>query len=779
MNRDDDLAGDPQGRRGPARPVPPGPARRTMPDAPSRSGPPEQRHAAPTAETRTVVDLTTGAVGDLLDPTLPVPHEGYTRVLHDVPAAVLLVDPRTAQVVHTNPAARRLTGALPLPATADAWGQAAGLAPLDGSPRRRQGAGRGLPDPAYPPGASPLSRAAAGQPVFGEPVSAITDGVRRTLWVTGLPLPHDVGALALVVLFDVETSLPDADIRDRAVVAAGLSFTITDPHQPDQPLVYVNPAFERTTGYPAAEAVGRNCRFLQGPDTDPAAVQRIRDALAAQEHLVLTLLNYRRDGTAFWNELSISPVYDGTGALTHYVGIQADVSARVHVEQERARVLAAEQRARAAAETAQRRLALLAEATSMLASTLDVDESLSRLTDLVVPLMADWCMVELVGVEGDLRRVASTHVDPDKRALLRRAEQLQPGARAESSPVTRALRIGEPTLIQHVPPQLIDEYDAGSGHELSTIYHDLGLDSVIVVPLRARRQVLGSLTLVTSGSGRTYDEDDLTMAADLARRAALSVDNARLYEREHAVAFALQHSLLPQVPQVPGLDRAVRYLPGSTGAEVGGDWYDLFLLRDGTVGLAVGDVMGHDLAAAAAMGQLRSVLRSYAWQGSAPAVVLDHLDELVQGMGMAQLATAIYGRLELPQDGAPGLLRLANAGHLPPVLRTPDGTARLLDGAQSLLVGAALGTDRDELTEPVPPGSLLVLYTDGLVEKRGADPDEGLETLRSAVEALRGGDRRADVRGAARGAGRLAARRRPGPARRPGAVSGPPAVGAR
>jgi serine phosphatase RsbU (regulator of sigma subunit) len=145
--------------------------------------------------------------------------------------------------------------------------------------------------------------------------------------------------------------------------------------------------------------------------------------------------------------------------------------------------------------------------------------------------------------------------------------------------------------------------------------------------------------------------------------------------------------------------------------------------------------MGHDLTAAAAMGQLRSVLQSYAWQGSGPAVVLDRLDQLVQGLDMAQLATCIYGRLELPEGGGDGRLRLANAGHLPPVLRGPDGGVRLLVGGVSLLVGAALGTERDELEVGLEPGCVLVLYTDGLVEHRGRDLTDGLAALEAALAA--------------------------------------------
>ena len=149
--------------------------------------------------------------------------------------------------------------------------------------------------------------------------------------------------------------------------------------------------------------------------------------------------------------------------------------------------------------------------------------------------------------------------------------------------------------------------------------------------------------------------------------------------------------------------------------------------------------MGHDMTAAAAMGQLRSVLQSYAWQGSAPAVVLDRLDQLVQGLDMAQLATCLYGRLDVPSQGRPGRLTVANAGHLPPALRSPDGSVRLIATEASLLVGAALGTERDEVQEALETGSVLVLYTDGLVEHRGRPIDDGLDALQQALASAPAG----------------------------------------
>jgi len=634
------------------------------------------------------------------------------RLLHDAPAAVLLVDLDGGCVVQANAVGRGLAPEQSLPSRLGEWTRAAGLTAPDGT--------------AFEPGTDPLDRLAAGEQVLGQPVLLPGDDGLR--WATGFAVPSAGDhRQALLVLFQVEADPEDGSaVRERAVVAAGLAFTITDPHQPDDPLVFVNPAFERTTGYSAEEAVGRNCRFLQGPDTDPADVALVRELLAEERHGTVTLLNYRKDGTAFWNELSLSPVYDATGRLTHFVGIQADVTPRVMAEQERARNLAAEQQARSDAERAQGRLALLAEATSMLAATLDVDESLDRLVRLVVPLLADWCTVHLLDPDGGVQRVAATHRDPAKVPLLRRLEELQPTGLSDQSETASVLRGGPPVLMPEITSAMIDA--AVEDDELARVYEDIGVGSGIIVPLRARRQVLGALALFTDGS-RTFSEEDLATAADLARRAALTVDNARLYQREHQVAEALQRSLLPTLPSVPGLDVAALYLPGSSAAEVGGDWYDLFVLPDGAVGVAIGDVMGHDLTAAAAMGQLRSVLQSYAWQGSSPAVVLDRLDQLVQGLDMAQLATCIYGRLELPALGGDGVLRLANAGHLPPAVRRGDGHVRLVRDGVSLLVGAALGTERDETEVHVGPGTTLVLYTDGLVEHRGRDLDDGLAAL--------------------------------------------------
>jgi serine phosphatase RsbU (regulator of sigma subunit) len=187
-----------------------------------------------------------------------------------------------------------------------------------------------------------------------------------------------------------------------------------------------------------------------------------------------------------------------------------------------------------------------------------------------------------------------------------------------------------------------------------------------------------------------------------------------------------------------GMTIASRYLAATDGAQVGGDWYDMLTLPDGAVGLAVGDVVGHDLRAAAAMGELRGVLRSYAWEGLGPAAVVDRCDDVVQGLRMAAMATAVYARLERgsvddPDDG--WTLRYSNAGHPPPMLRRADGTVELLTGNLSPLIGATRTITREETAVRCSPGDLLILHTDGLIEAPGTDPDERTQLIVDTIGA--------------------------------------------
>jgi serine phosphatase RsbU (regulator of sigma subunit) len=248
----------------------------------------------------------------------------------------------------------------------------------------------------------------------------------------------------------------------------------------------------------------------------------------------------------------------------------------------------------------------------------------------------------------------------------------------------------------------------------------------------ARRRTLGAIALVRFDGSRPFTRDDIELAEDLAGRSALAVDNVRLYQREHSVADTLQRSLLPELPEIPGIETAAHSVSASTAADVGGDFYDLLHLPEGSIGIAVGDVEGHDVAAAAAMGHLRGVLRACIWdaEDADPGRVLARVDRLVQGLRVASLATMVYARAVRPdRDGDPWRLHVANAGHPPVLLRAPDGAMRILDGVTGMLVGVDASSHRETLTVEIPAGSTLIAYTDGLIERPGADLDQGIRDL--------------------------------------------------
>jgi PAS domain S-box-containing protein len=685
------------------------------------------------------------------------PHSTLPAVLADVPVAVLVIDQRTSSVVYANSAAVGLAGNVRLPVDVDAWGAAAGLTDLSGAPLASS--------------SGPLSTVAQGRPVAGEAVrlspgrssepdrAGSGEGLDdQLLWVTGFPLSQAASdeQLALVVFLQLDpwdaTDDPDAylqALRERAVIATDVTFTITDPREPDNPLVWVNPSFTRITGYEPDEVVGRNCRFLQGPATDPDAVAEIRTALSEQRTVTTTLLNYRKDGSAFWNQLSVSPVFDGEGTLVSFVGVQTDVTERVRVEREREAAFAAEQAARreaelarsiaeqarsdaehaqSDAESAQRRLALMAEATSALIATLDMSELLDRLADLCVPRLADWVFVTLVDEAGQVSRTAARHRD-GMEAELQEYADVHVAHLPPVSPSRRSIN-GAETFHVELTPELQSEIFVRPGAQEA--FDRLGGTSGLSVPMVARRRTLGALGLVMTSAERVFTSDDIELAEDLARRAALAMDNVRLYQREHSVADTLQRSLLPELPDVPGIESAAHYVSASSAADVGGDFYDLLALPDDSVAVVVGDVVGHDVAAAAAMGHLRGLLRACVWdaEDADPGTVLARVDRLVQGLRVASLATMVYARAVRPiRPGAPWRVHVANAGHPPILLRSPAGAVRILDGVTGLLVGVDEAPHRETLVLDVPSGSTLIAYTDGLIERPGRDMDEGIREL--------------------------------------------------
>ncbi|MEU6063967.1 SpoIIE family protein phosphatase [Streptomyces sp. NPDC047082] len=397
------------------------------------------------------------------------------------------------------------------------------------------------------------------------------------------------------------------------------------------------------------------------------------------------------------------------------------------------------------AEVARGRLQSLYDAGLRIGTTLDVKRTAEELAEVAATRFADVVTVDLLdpvlrGEETsgaaagitELRRSAVAGLDADHplhpvRELIRFVP---------AHPVATAMTEGRPILVGDLSAS--DGWRAQQPEQARRIL-DHGIHSMLVVPLRARGVVLGVVEFWRAKGSGSFEDEDVSFAEELAARAAVSIDNARRYTREHAMAVTLQHSLLPHtLPEQSALDVAYRYLPAESG--VGGDWFDVIPLSGTRVALVVGDVVGHGLHASATMGRLRTAVRNFAGLDMPVEELLGRLDELVaqidaeevaaeDGPGMITGATCQYA----VYDPTSGRLAVATAGHPGPAVVRPDGTVDFpqLPVSPPLGLGAGLPVETAELT--VPEGSRLVLYTDGLIEDRVRDLDLGLEALREAL----------------------------------------------
>ncbi|MGW0873371.1 SpoIIE family protein phosphatase [Streptomyces sp. NPDC002740] len=381
------------------------------------------------------------------------------------------------------------------------------------------------------------------------------------------------------------------------------------------------------------------------------------------------------------------------------------------------------------------RLALLAATTTQLTSTLDVDEALRRLVTLVVPRLADWAVIDLITERDEVWRTVVVEADGDALVTHEELQGPMPPVPEESPmPLSRALRGVASTLAG--PQTYQGPPDSGIAVEQRRLFDAAAIHSAAIAPIRSTRAVLGALTLGRARQPGDFNTADLPLIEDIARRAGLALDNARLYQRQRKVAETMQNHLLPQMPRVSGLQMAVRYLPAPDASQVGGDWYDAFSLSDGATALAVGDVVGHDLEAAAGMAQVRNMLRAYAWAlPEPPSRIVERLDEAVMHITDVTMATLILARVEEADEGR-WKLSWTNAGHPPPLLISHDGLADYLTGGHGILLGTGAGKPRTDATALLPPGATLLLYTDGLIEEPGHTLDEGLHRLRRHAAAL-------------------------------------------
>lgn len=436
----------------------------------------------------------------------------------------------------------------------------------------------------------------------------------------------------------------------------------------------------------------------------------------------------RPDGAVRWVETRASVHTADDGRLTGASGVTFDITDRKTAEAERDQL--------------QARLALLAEVTTTLASSLNVGHVLDQLASLVVPRLCDAVLIDCLNDEGLPKGAVVRAADPDVARLLERAESLSPRRHNPKTAAGRAFTSGAPALVPDVTEDYVRSRVTPSA--AADCYLQAQITSAVVAPLLARGGVVGIMSMYAARSSRRYGDADADLAIEIGRRAGLALDNARLYAVERRVAETLQRALLPTLPHVPGLDLAARYLPsGGPAQEVGGDWYDVFPTVHGAIGFTVGDVGGHDLHAAAAMAHTRSALRAHARHGQHPADVLRLLAGYVEDFAVADLITVGYGLLHPCREPRQWSLNWASCGHPPPLLVTADGQTRYLDVDAAPPLGVPPVAQQDEAHATLAPGDTLICYTDGLIETRHTDLTAGLDLLADA--AARHLDGTADV----------------------------------
>ena len=495
-------------------------------------------------------------------------------------------------------------------------------------------------------------------------------------------------------------TLPDSD---RVLASMPIGFMAVDA---DWTISHLNPAAEPMLLVAAEDLVGRDYwdAYPANREEDSDFGRTFRRAMI--ERVTCTVEAFYPDPLNRWYQVEAVPVEDG---LHFYF---TDVTER---------------------RVAQDRLAVLESIGAELGGTLDLDSAVARIPRLVVPRLADGCLLTVIDPDGRPRDVGSWHVDPEPRRLIERYAEVRLGNLPPDAPLLRALRDGE--TLSFTGEQALASLPEG---EARRIFLGVGIGHAVTLPLRGHGRVVGALTLLTRRP-QPPTEAAMGTARQVADRIGLVLDNARLFDEQRQLAEGLQRSLLTAPLQPDYADIVVRYTPAAEAARVGGDWYDAFVQPCGATMLVIGDVAGHDTEAAAMMGQLRALLRGIAtFSDGPPAAVLSGLDGAMSQLQVGTYATAAIARFE--QDGVPdGLTRMrwSNAGHLPLLVIHPDGTlGELGDWQGDLLLGVDPDAARQESVVDLPAGTTVLMFTDGLIERRSSDLDVGMARLREAALEL-------------------------------------------
>lgn len=503
---------------------------------------------------------------------------------------------------------------------------------------------------------------------------------------------------------------------------------------PDGTITAVSPSAEAMLAWAGPDLVGlplHQTLHSQRPDGTPLPesecpmAEALSDGRAAEGHGEVLL---RGDGTLVEISWAVSPIILAGWRTGGVVAFFDPAEAAAIASRELVRVTAMH--------SANARLSLLADATHILVSTSDLRAGLTEFARLLVPTLADWVVIDLADPEsGRLERAALVHRNPRLEALgLSKLGTLPPIAPDMHGPLARVLRGGPTERISEFPP--VESAADDLARVRLELFHHLGCGDALTAPLRTRRQTIGALTLVRSGRRRLYRTEDIALVTELAGRVAFVVENSWLVERQQRRAEDMQRALLPSLPDIiQGIELTGVYCPADDLSRVGGDWYDAFPLPDGTVAVVIGDVAGHDVHAAGRMGAIRNKLRAIAGDRMAPpSEVLFRLDTVLRNFAPDDLATLIYGRLR--HTGSQWTVEMSNAGHPQPVrLGCAGRPVDLIRGPVDPPIGVGPVERRDHRVE-LDPGSQLIFYTDGLIERTDQTLAAGLDRLVEVASRL-------------------------------------------
>jgi PAS domain S-box-containing protein len=506
-------------------------------------------------------------------------------------------------------------------------------------------------------------------------------------------------------------------IRDQrlSVILDSLAEAVTI-RGPNNHLVYANQAALDRLGFDtAAELREADPEALMGPyeTTDEFGAEIEMDDLPSvrllrgedPEPLLMRSVN-RESGEESWVLLKATAVRDDAGEIESAVTIIADVS-----ESKRAAL----------------RMQLLTEVGDVLASSLDYQQTLRNVAGLAVPQIADWCAVDLFTEEGEREPVAIAHSDPAKLRTAARLRTYEPEHLDPERGLGLVLRTGKSQLYTEIPDQLLEA--AAVDQEHLELLRAVGMRSALIVPLAVGERTLGALTMVDADSGRSFDRDDVVFAEQIAARAALAVQSARLYSERSNVARTLQNSLLPEaIPQIPGWEPAALYRPAAQDSEVGGDFYDFWEV-EGEWLMMIGDVTGKGVGAAALTSLVRHTARAASEFDARPTQVLARIDAALRRRPSVSLCTALCMRL------SPRGATLAVGGHPLPIRIGADGATEV--GEHGTLLGALEHTRWPETLVELHPGETIVAFTDGVTDTVGEHGERwGSSRLQEALAAM-------------------------------------------